>query len=129
MNSIHNVLISPFIMLDTIPPEILSLIAFHLTLPTLVPPVSLLQTCKPIHEAIAPSSNPRLYARVFRAKFDVAATERRLGELHAADLTAELRVRIKVLYRIRKMVKEKDARTATAEDLWMIFILLIENGE
>ncbi|OXB37669.1 hypothetical protein J007_02575 [Cryptococcus neoformans] len=71
-------------MLEQIPPEIISHIAYHLclfplALTTSTPPIALLQTCKAIYQAIAPERNMRLYARIYRGWFDVAAAERRLG--------------------------------------------------
>ncbi|KIR60379.1 hypothetical protein I312_103536 [Cryptococcus bacillisporus CA1280] len=71
-------------MLEQIPPEIISHIAYHLclfphALTTSTPPIALLQTCKTIYQAIAPERNIRLYARIYRGWFDVAAAERRLG--------------------------------------------------
>lgn len=71
-------------MLEQIPPEIISHIAYHLclfphALTTSTPPIALLQTSKTIYQAIAPERNTRLYARIYRGWFDVAAAERRLG--------------------------------------------------
>lgn len=69
-------------MLDQIPTEVLSQIAYHLSLPTLSPSVPLLQTCSALRDALTPSANPRLYARLYRAAFDVKAAKRR-GEAGA----------------------------------------------
>lgn len=76
-------------MLEQIPPEIISHITYHLclsplALTTTTPPVALLQTCKAIYQAIAPERNMRLYARIYRGWFDVAAAERRLGNKELA---------------------------------------------
>ncbi|OCF37769.1 hypothetical protein I317_07327 [Kwoniella heveanensis CBS 569] len=87
-------------MLDQIPPEIISQIAFHLVIspspsssssssfsfhsssplhaPGSIPPQNLLLTSRSIHDAIAPANNPRLYGRLFRALFDTDAAERRM---------------------------------------------------
>lgn len=70
-------------MLEQIPPETISHIAYHLclfphALTTSTPPIALLQTCKTIYQAIAPERNTRLYARIYRGWFDVTAAERRL---------------------------------------------------
>ena len=116
-------------MLDVIPPEILSHIALHLTLPTCAAPANLLQTSKSIHNAISTKNNPRLYARVYRASFDTAAAERRLGEISAVGLTEELGRRVRALTRLTKQVAIGDVTGVRDEDLWVIFIMLLENGE
>lgn len=115
-------------MLDTIPPEVLSHIALHLLLPTCAPPTNLLQTSKTIHNTLSPSTNPRLYSRVYRACFDTSAAERRLGDLKATDLTAELGRRVKALSRLTRQVESKNVSKVKDEDLWVIYIMLIENG-
>ncbi|WVF70166.1 hypothetical protein IAT40_004954 [Kwoniella sp. CBS 6097] len=87
-------------MLDQIPPEIISQIAFHLvispSLPssssstsfplTSIPPLNLLLASRNIHDAIAPSNNPRLYGRLFRALFDTDAAERRMRLVPSSSL-------------------------------------------
>lgn len=76
-------------MLNTIPPEILTRIGYHLLVPPATsssssivassPPLHLLLTCKAVHDTLSSEYNPYLYADVFRAVFDTAAAERRLG--------------------------------------------------
>ena len=115
-------------MLDTIPPEILSYIALQLSLPTCEPPTNLLQTCRSIYQTLSPSANPRLYAKIYRACFDTAAAERRVGHLTAAALASELARRVKALKRLSQQVKARDVKHVLDEDLWVIYIMLIENG-
>lgn len=116
-------------MLDTIPPEVLSHIALHLTLPTCEPPTNLLRTSKNIHNTLSPEANPRLYARVYRARFDTSAAERRLGDLNATGLTSELGRRVRALSRLSKQVEVRNVRMVKDEDLWVIYMMLIENGK
>lgn len=136
-------------MLNTIPPELVSHIALQLAKETLRPPVSLLQSCKAMHTACSPQTNPRLYANVFEASFDLEAAERRLtnsgsgsGSKHrqredntirdvvtAAAITTELRRRVMALDRLRAMCAAEDVSEVRNEDLWVIYIMLIENGE
>jgi hypothetical protein len=117
-----------FAMLDTIPAEVLAHIALHLTLPTCEPPANLLQTNKTILNILSPQSNPRLYARVYRARFDTAAAERRLGDLNAVDLTAELGKRVRALARLSRQIRMRDVKSVRDDDLWVIYVMLIENG-
>jgi hypothetical protein len=115
-------------MLDTIPAEILANIAYHVSCLASSPPVPLLQSCKSIHDALSPASNSRLYGSLFRHAFDTEAAERRLGSLHAGAVTQELKRRIKALHRIRQMVKRGDVLSVHTDDLWVVYIMLIENG-
>ena len=118
-------------MLDQIPTEVLSQIAYHLALPTLSPPVPLLQTCSEVHEALTPINNPRLYARLFRSAFDHAAAARRGADetVQAINLTRELEQRIRLLRRLRRRVIGNNARAMTTAEAWMVYVMLIENGE
>lgn len=119
-------------MLSTIPPELIAKIAYHLISPTLSPPIPLLCTCQRIYSAISPRENPNLYAKVFRANFDLAAAERRSfsspWELTAKRLTTELEKRVKVIQRLSTMVAMGDVTGVRVEELWVVYFLLIENG-
>ncbi len=115
-------------MLDKVPPEVLGLIAFHLTLPTLRPPVNLLLASRTIHDVISPKANPLLYAKVFRQTFDMEAVERRIGEIKPLAVTSELRRRVMVLFRLRQMVDRSDLSDLRDDDLWVVYLMLIENG-
>lgn len=117
-------------MLDTVPSEVLTQIAYHLSLPTLQPPLSLLLTSKSIHAALSSENNPNLYARIFRSSFDTAAAERRVGgEIHAGNLARELQLRVKALGRLRRVLERKDVSSIRERDLWVVFVLLVEHGE
>ncbi|KAF9461899.1 hypothetical protein BDZ94DRAFT_1322969 [Collybia nuda] len=67
--------------LQTLPLEILNQIAFELVaLQPLGPPcdiIPLLLTSSHFNQALSPSTNPVLFARIFRYKFDTRAVERR----------------------------------------------------
>ena len=115
-------------MLDKVPPEVLALIAYHSTLPTLLPPSTLIATTRSIRDSISPSSNPRLYVKIFKAAFDTAAVERRLGEVTAAQYAQELKRRVAALYRLSGMVTRRDLAGIQDDDLWAIYLMLIENG-
>ena len=115
-------------MLDKVPPEVLTLIAYHSSLATLLPPQSLLLTSRSIHNTISPSANPRLYARIYRSAFDTAAVHRRIGDVNAPQLAQELRRRVEALARLARMVKSGDLSGVSDEDVWVIYLLLVENG-
>ena len=117
-------------MLAEVPSEILSHIAYHLCSSDLSPPVNLLQTCRTIYESICPRSNPRLYSKLFKEAFDIGAVERRLegDELHALHISLELERRVKCLNRLKKMITRGNVIDVTMDDLWVIYIMLIENG-
>ena len=119
---------TPTMLLASLPPEILSHIAFHLCLPDLAPPVPLLQTCRTIYNAIAPENDSRLYARIFRAAFDTAAPERRIGQLNAAHMCAELKLRSRSLRKIHRLIQAQNVSSLGLQDLWVLYLLLIENG-
>ena len=116
-------------MLDTLPTEVLTVIGLHLSLSTLLPPVDLLCTCRSIYDALGPKTNPRLYARVFRANFDIEAVERRIGPQTASDITRELTLRARSMYALRAMVTNHNVEEVEEEHLWPIFFMLLENGE
>ncbi|WRT65111.1 uncharacterized protein IL334_002053 [Kwoniella shivajii] len=156
-------------MLDQIPSEIISQISFHLSLSPSsssssstsaaspfdsIPPINLLLACRTIHDAISPSNNPRLYAKLFRAIFDIDAPERRFrtvpqkikrkakkrrrntnqndeddigDKLKAQELMKELKKRVKTLLKLRNMVEQNDVSDVGEDDLWTIYLMLIEN--
>jgi hypothetical protein len=116
-------------MLEVIPSEILTLITLHLTLSTHQPPIPLLQTSRFLNDSLNPKYNTRLYARLFRANFDSSAVERRIkGDITSNDLVQELRSRSKALGRLRRLVRRGDVSDVRDEDLWVIYVMLIENG-
>lgn len=101
-----------------------------------VPPVALLCTCRAINSAISPSANPELYAQIYRANFDTAAVYRRLGDaasssrkVRAKALTAELKRRVIALRRLTRRLRSDDVSETKDDDLWFIYLMLIENGK
>jgi hypothetical protein len=116
-------------MLDTIPPEVLGLVAYHLSIESLQPPTKLLLASKHFNECLSPKSNPNLYARIFRESFDTSAASRRsTTELTARGLTDELEKRVRALGRLRELLESGRVGEVKDEDLWVIYILLVEHG-
>jgi hypothetical protein len=116
-------------MLDTIPPEILSLVGYHLSIDTLHPPTSVLSASKYLNECLSPRSNPNLYARIYRNTFDTSAALRRsTDDLTARRLTDELEHRVRALGRLKRRLKDGEVGEVEERDLWVIYILLIEHG-
>ena len=137
--------------LDTIPPELLDEIAFHIATSghpkALGPPfllIPLLLTNKEIHESL--SSSVALYARIFRTQFDVAALERRFPPewLTSQCLVGELKRRWASLKRMKRVathwlrtIEEGSgmpdhvwdgypAQDVTG-DMWTSFLMLLES--
>lgn len=139
-------------MLSSLPSEVLALVVFHLCQPEplkatgedkpvispgvwAVPPVELLSTCRSVNSAVSPSANPELYARIFRVNFDTAAVHRRLGDhnptrkIRAREMMAELKRRVRALKRLAGIMERKAVKHVREEDLWVIYVMLVENGE
>lgn len=109
------------------------------------PPTNLLNmmlTCKRMYQQLNPDTNTGLYAKVFRDKFDTDAIARRFGHdaISSRSLTAELKRRCTILKRIRaathkgtlKIREEsspEDFDAEMEENLWLAFMMLMENGE
>lgn len=96
--------------------------------------------CRRLHSLLSLESNPRLYARVFRSKFDTAAIGRRFGKsaLTSHNLANELRRRCILLKRIRRCVitavQLLDTGASLSEDessitemLWLAYLMMLEN--
>jgi hypothetical protein len=116
-------------MLESIPPEVLGLVAYHLSIESLQPPTNILQASKQLHDTLSPRSNPNLYARIFKATFDTsAATRRCTSDLTARKLTDELELRTRALGRLKRRVRNGNVGGVEDRDLWVIYILLIEHG-
>jgi hypothetical protein len=116
-------------MLETIPPEVLGLISYHVSIETLQPPTALLQSSKQLHDALSPRSNPNLYAKVFRDSFDTSAATRRCSSpLTARKLTKELERRTRALGRLKRSLRDGKVGKVVEGDLWVIYILLVEHG-
>lgn len=103
---------------------------------------NLLLTCRVIHSRLSLAANPRLYARVFRTRFDVDAISRRFGPtaMSSRKLAHELKRRYVVLRRIRDAAargqvcslhaegNEEAKHAEILEILWLAFMMLVENG-
>ena len=114
-------------MLDTIPPEILAQISYHLSSPTLTPPVDLLCTSRHFNQHLSPSNNPNLYARLYKDNFDTSAAGRRLGrKVGNVELTKELAVRARAL---RKLGGGVGISQVQDRDIWVLYLLIIEHGQ
>lgn len=160
---------TPRVGLLSLPPEILDSIAGYAALPdyplasssstsapcsflydsstrpskVVTPPTELhaLQlVCKHLHSLLNIAANPRLYARVFRSKFDTAAIGRRFGKsaLSSLSLANELRRRCVLLKRMRACVTSSALRSDDApgldeseqsldEMLWLAYLMMLEN--
>ncbi|PWO01213.1 hypothetical protein FA09DRAFT_342096 [Tilletiopsis washingtonensis] len=94
---------------------------------------ALLMTCRRAHALLNTEANPRLYARIFRTKFDVAAIARRFGPqaVSSRSLCLELQRRCKALKRIRGTVDagrlRNDSQAVLEENLWLAYLMLLEN--
>lgn len=110
---------------------------------TATPPIALrnlVVTCRHTRKHLSLENNPRLYARIFKAKFDTAAVARRYGPqvVSSRVLAEELVKRCTVLRRIKTAGLLKRFRPETnpelaeanmRENLWTAFLMLTENGE
>lgn len=113
-------------MLDTIPPEILAQISYHVSTPSLTPPVSLLRTSKHFYHHLSPVNNPNLYAQLYKDNFDISAARRRLGRRVGNEgLRDELERRVRGLERLAKLRIDD----VTEEDMWVLYLLIIEHGQ
>jgi hypothetical protein len=121
--------------LATIPPELLSNIALHLSLapsprhpPSNLLPLLLLS--KHFNNHLSLSQNPRLYSRIFKAKYDTAAIFRRFGYdgTRSRFLAVELQRRTAALERLGKATRSGDVTAIDEQDLWVPYLMIIENG-
>lgn len=74
-----------------------------------------------VHDMISVKRNSRLYARIFRFKFDTAAPSRRLSDrwLTSRCLASELIKRFTTLRRVRLRCEFKH------EDLWTCYLMYV----
>lgn len=111
-------------------PSVIDDIAFYLAVdPFLGPPVnlfSLLLTCRALNNHLSIANNSALYARIFRAKFDCGAIERRLssGWTSAPCLAHELRSRFIALQHIKH---GNPSHRLDREALWKAYLMLLED--
>lgn len=114
-------------MLDTIPAEILAQISYHLSSPTLTPPVDLLCTSRHFNQHLSPSNNPNLYARLYKDHFDTSAAGRRSGRKPGnVELSKELAIRAKALGRLGSGLGINEVED---RDIWVLYLLIIEHGQ
>jgi hypothetical protein len=119
------------ISLSDVPPEILEHIAFYLGILDIPSLINLLATASVFNCALSPREHPRLYARLFKRRFDVAAIKRRFGNaVKACHLRDEYRKRLAAMTRMRRLVEQ--GRLAEQEqleqDLWLAYLMLLEHG-
>ena len=91
---------------------------------------SILLVCRRFNALLNRQANPRLYARVFRSKFDTAAIQRRFGNeaVSSVNLAAELSRRCTILKRIRASVQNgRLVDDELSENLWLAYLMMVEN--
>lgn len=96
-------------------------------------------TCRRLHSLLSLTSNPRLYARVFRSTFDTSAISRRFPSttLTSINLAEELRRRCTLLQRMRQCVLDAtlnpetyeltESESSIEELLWLAYLMMLEN--
>lgn len=114
----------------SLPPEIIEHIAFLLAqLSPFDPPkdVFALAFCnKNLKSRILPQCNHRIWAKLFRARFDHAAITRRFGKQNAEILKDAFIQRTTALNRIRNFDDQPDS--VSLQDLWLAYLMLLEHG-
>ncbi|KIK98444.1 hypothetical protein PAXRUDRAFT_684849 [Paxillus rubicundulus Ve08.2h10] len=115
--------------LEDIPLDVLTQVAFFTidSSPTsaLGALLQLMLCCRNLHRHLSIDACPQLYARIFRAKFDLVGYCRREREPRTTScLASELRVRQRVLRRIR--LGEVVAH-CLLDDLWVVYLMLLES--
>lgn len=122
------------VSLDRFPQEVLEHIVFFAATDSFLGPPSgvlpFLTLNRAMHDALSFSNNPHLYARIFTAKFDIAAAVRRMGTalLPATALAEELRRRSIVLRQFRDIRGSRTARSETIDRmLWTAYLMVLES--
>ena len=121
-----------FSHLDRIPQEILEHIAFQVAESDFLgPPSGIVPLiCLNRYTYTSLGSNNHLYARIFAAKFDTAAAERRLGpkRISPGVLALELQRRCLYLKRLRAQVDVRFGQGSDEEDLLLhVYLMMLEN--
>ena len=111
-----------------IPYDLLVRVALEVAaLDSLGPPshlVPLLCTCRHIHTSLTASSD--LFARIFKAKFDISAARRRFGPL--ALISRNLALQLRTYCTLLQRIKHGDIHAPTLEhDLWNAYAMLLES--
>ncbi|KAF9238645.1 hypothetical protein BU15DRAFT_47522 [Melanogaster broomeanus] len=118
--------------LQTIPLDVLTQVAFFTidSSPTsaLDALLQLMLCCRQLHRLLSIETCPQLYARIFRAKFDLRGHCRRERQhtKTTSCLASELRVRRRVLCRIRRC---EVVSPYLLDDLWTVYLMLLESDE
>ncbi|RDX47668.1 hypothetical protein OH76DRAFT_1405740 [Lentinus brumalis] len=129
--------------LSSIPQEVLEHIAFFAaTSDFLGPPdglIPLLSVDHRTYDALSMSSNPYLWSRIFKYKFDLSAPLSRLAardrEIGPSEICEELKLRCTLLSRIRRrtdchagsLIISPTHRDALRSILWMAYLMMLEN--
>ena len=123
-----------FSQLDRIPQEILEHIAFQVAASNFLgPPSGIVPLiCLNRHTYTSLGSNNHLYARIFAAKFDTAAAERRLGlkRISPGVLALELQRRCFYLKRLRAQVDARFGQGSNDSEeglLLHVYLMMLEN--
>ncbi|KAI9069728.1 hypothetical protein FKP32DRAFT_1599723 [Trametes sanguinea] len=116
--------------LCSLPLEVLDDIAYHVALlnPTGPPRhlPALLRTCKLLHALLSVTNNTQLYARIFRAKFDYRAAERRFCEeaTYSTGLAYQL---VAYCYALQNISRGDIDSPTTYNDYMRAFTMCMEN--
>ncbi|TFY61074.1 hypothetical protein EVJ58_g4732 [Rhodofomes roseus] len=88
--------------------------------------VSLLLSCKEIHDSLSFAHCATLYARIYQSNFDIRAPRRRMDsdDLHAQNYAAQLRKCCIALKRLRRGDLESEF---LQDDLWTAWLMALEN--
>lgn len=125
--------------LDALPAEVVEEIALHAcATPFLGPPTALpvlLRASRRLNAVLGVVNNPGFHARIFRAKFDTAAPQRRFlasGQpLSAANYALELPRRWTALRRIRHIASIGRLSACSEEeqraDFWLLYLMFLES--
>jgi len=108
-------------VLCQLPSDVLDHIAYFLgSDPFLGPPaalIPLLLTNRDLNSRLSLPSNPYLYGRIFRLKYDITAAQTRFGDrLTSAKVADELRRRSIVLKRLKHRLESRTPARHTNED-------------
>jgi hypothetical protein len=118
--------------LESLAPEILGCVAFHLLTDSFFGPlndlVPLLLSSRVIFNTVSFENNAPLYAELFLFKFDYEAPRRRFSERWRTSkcLASELKKRLSLLKRIRHRTTLPDS-SDFVDDLWTAYIMMQES--
>lgn len=114
----------------SMPPEILEHIAFLLAqMSPFDPPtdtIALASCNKALSCTLLPANNHRLWAKLFRARFDHQAITRRFGRQNAAVWKEAFVDRTQAMTRLRRFDQQPDK--VTVSELWLVYLMILEHG-